>query len=287
MKVFAASEYYRQFIDADMMGECDVERFANGELHVVVATEVTGQDCVVVGSLAPPDSQLFSVLMLADALKQAGARTTTAYLPYLGYGRQDKPAPGESGGIALVGRLLRAAGIDKVITVDVHSSLDRQQIGLPLVSLSPGLLFAPSIIEMGWQNATVLAPDEGAVGRAEDLASRIGSGSSPTHLVKRRTDGVQHLEIVGSVGKRVIVIDDILDTGSTLISACELLQNKGVQEILIVVTHGLFTGEAWRRLFSLGVTGLLVSNSCSEALQQAHALVRPIVVPSQFWIEKG
>lgn len=282
MKVFAINSYHQRFVDQDMLGECEVARFANGELHVTVTSDVAGQDCAVVGSLAPPDEQLLSVLMLADALKQAGARTIEVYLPYLGYGRQDKPTPGESG-VALVGKLLNAAGIESVTTIDVHSPLDRRLIGLSLNSLSAAALFASSIIEMGWEKAIIVAPDKGAMERAEDLASRIGSDTSPTHLVKQHIDGVKHLELVGSVGERVIIVDDILDTGGTLVSACELLQTKGVKEILVVVTHGLFTGDAWQRLFSLGVANLLVSDSCPAALQQNHPQIRPVAIPVQFW----
>lgn len=283
MMVFAVSPYYERFVESlcvrsllFVTGKSVTERFPGGELHTVVREDVRGKNCLVVGSAAPPDEQLLTLLMLSDALIENGARAVYAWLPFLGYARQDKPGKGESHGIALVGRLLRAAGVAGVVSLDVHSRLDEKLFGLPIVSLSPADLFAPYIRSLGWEDAVFVAPDEGAVQRTKACAAAASAAHPVAHLVKRHVDGILHLEVVGRVGQRAILVDDIIDTGQTLISACALLGKKGVRTLAVAVTHGLFSGAKWRRLFELGVKQLLVSDSCPEIVRQTHPNVRII-----------
>lgn len=280
MKVFAASDYYQRFVrplcesGADMAaGAAEVKRFPNGEMHAIVHENVEGDACLVAGSVAPPDEQLLALLSLADALGRNGAASVHAFLPYLGYARQDKFGSGESGGIALIGSLLKAAGITQVISFDIHSNRDKNLIGIPLSSLSPAPVFSASLAKAGWFNPTVVAPDEGALRRTTKLARTLGITSPTPYLVKRRFDGIVHLDLVGTVSDKVILVDDIIDSGRTLISACQLLRGKGVREIAVAVTHGLFTGDTWKELFDLGVQALYVSDSCPEASRQDHPKV--------------
>ena len=284
MKVFAASDYYKRFVkplcrmSPDLSpGKAEILRYPNGEMHAVVHEDVLEQDCLLIGSVAPPDGQLLGVLTLADAIKHRGARLIQTFLPYLGYARQDKPRLGESSGIMFVGSLLKAAGISKVITIDIHSELAVRLLGIPAASPSAAPLFAPAIRDLSWGDVSIVAPDEGAVGRCRAAAETLGLGRRPpAHLVKKRIDGVQHLELVGEVGKQVLIIDDIIDTGKTLVSACSILKNKGVEDIAIAVTHGLFTGLAWKQLFELRVRALFVSDSCPETAKQWYPAVHVI-----------
>jgi ribose-phosphate pyrophosphokinase len=283
--IFAASDYYLRFAmrihnaySGTTIGKVKIGRFPNGELHASVLQDVTNRDCMIVGSTAPPDEQLLILVTLADTLKRAGARIIHAFIPYLGYSRQDATVRGESGGIALVGALLRSSGIDSVMTIDVHSDKNKQLIGLPLTTLSPADLFAPYIRKLGWDDAVFVAPDKGAQERTRLLAHAVGNTRPITYLVKTHSDGVRHLDLIGTVSSRVILVDDILDTGQTLVSACELLIKQGVQEIVVVVTHGLFTEKAWGRLFSLGVTKLFVSDSCQKTEKQKNPDIEVVPV---------
>ena len=283
MKVFAASDYYKRFVRPlcksspdTVAGKSEVMRFPNGEMHAIVYEDVDGEDCLIIGSVAPPDEQLLALLTVASALKRGGAMSVNAFLPYLGYGRQDKFSEGESGGIALIGSLLKAAGVDEVITIDTHSDLDGHLIGLPLISLSPAQLFISVISQLGWDDITIVAPDQGAKGRAQKVASLIHTKFPLAYLVKQRTNGIFHFELVGKVSSRVVIVDDIIDSGRTLVSACNVLREHGVQEIIVAVTHGLFTNEAWKRMFGLGVKTIFVSDSCPEALAQNHPGVQVI-----------
>ena len=235
-------------------GTFRIARFENGELHARVDTSVTAQCCVVLGSIAPPDEQLLSVLLLAHTLKKEGAKQVTAVLPYLGYARDDKDKPGQSLATAWIGSLIRASGCDQVITVDVHSEKTKQLFPVPLISLSPAKVFAEAIARYGLADSTLVAPDQGAISRCEAVRAAAGMSSKTAYFEKHRTEtGIINTGPIGEVGRRVVIIDDILDTGGTLVSACEQLSRTGVEEIEVVATHGLFTGTRWKDLYDLGV----------------------------------
>lgn len=283
MKIFTSSDYYKRFVrplcksSPDIVaGKSEVMRFPNGEIHAMVYEDVNDEECLVIGSVAPPDEQLLALLTLANTLKRNGAVSVRAFLPYLGYARQDKFKTGESGGIALIGSLLRAAGVDEVVAIDTHSKLDQKLIGLPLISLSPASIFAPAIHDLGWSNVTIVAPDEGALARAQAIADTLGSTRPVAHLAKIHVDGIVHLDLAGEVSSHAVIVDDIIDSGRTLVSACNVLREHGVQEIAVAVTHGLFTNGAWKRIFGLGVRALFVSDSCPEAAAQKHPGVQII-----------
>jgi ribose-phosphate pyrophosphokinase len=127
------------------LGDCSFERFSNGELYLRLNEDVEGRACAVFGSLAPPDEQMLNVLLLAHTLTREGARRVVAVLPYLGYARQDQADPGQSLGAAWAGALLEAAGVQAVVTVDVHSREAVECLSLPIVSLSPAGDFAAAL----------------------------------------------------------------------------------------------------------------------------------------------
>ena len=245
------------------LGKFKVARFENGELYAKLEGPVRGEHCLVLGTIAPPDEQILSLLLLAHTLKKEGANKVSALVPYLAYTRQDKDKPRESLATAWTGSLLKYSGIDQLITVDVHSERDRQLFPFPLVSVSTAELFAETMSNQGLTNATIVAPDNGAIYRCEAVKRAGGMPVSLTpYFEKKRTEkGIVHSGLVGRIGARAVIIDDMLDTGGTLVSACEKLKEAGVQEIHILVTHGLFTGSYWTRLWSLGVTRIFCTDT--------------------------
>ncbi len=260
------------------LAPCEFARFSNGELYVRLGAPVAGRVCGVLGSLAPPDEQMLSVLLLAHTLRREGARRVVALLPYLGYARQDRADPGQSLGIRWVGDLLRAAGVDRVLTVDVHS-LEATRMPVPLDSLSPAGLFGDVLLDLGVADLTIVAPDEGALERCEQVRRAAGVDRPLAYLRKRRdADGVTHSALVGNVEQRVAIVDDILDTGRTLLSACAELRRAGVGEIVVLATHGLFTGEGWRELPALGVRRIYTTDSVPSARDRAGAITEVLPV---------
>ena len=264
------------------LGRFQVARFENGELHVEVETRCTAEHCVVLGSIAPPDEQLLSTLLLAHTLKKEGASKVTAVLPYLGYARHDKDKPGQSIATAWAGSLVKASGCDEVITVDAHSEKTKRLFPVPLVSLSPAAVFAEAMTRYGLARATVVAPDEGAIGRCE--AVRTAAGMAPgkvPYFEKRRTEtGIIHAGPIGEVGRQAVIVDDILDTGGTLVSACEKLSATGVEEVDVMVTHGLFTGTRWKDLYRFGVKRIFCTDSVPLPVGvDGDGIVRLSIIP--------
>ena len=246
------------------IGEFELARFENGELHATVHTSVAFEHCILLGSITPPDEQLLSTLLLAHTLRKEGAGRLTALLPYLAYSRQDKDKPGESLAAALTGRLLEAAGFGQVITLDVHSEIDKQLFPIPLISLETAALFGDAIRKHKLTEATIVAPDNGAMARSKAVqrAAGLPEGDIPYFEKQRIGTGIAHVGPIGKVGAQAVIVDDILDTGTTLVSACQKLVEAGVQEMYIMVTHGLFTGDRWRELWRLNVKRIF----CTDAV---------------------
>jgi len=184
-------------------------------------------------------------------------------LPYLAYSRQDKDKPGESLGTAWVGALLKSSGIDQVLAVDVHSERDKQLFPIPLISLSTASLFAGALKKYRLTDATIVAPDNGAISRCEDVkrAAEMPMSETP-HFEKKRTEkGIIHYGPASKVGAKAVFVDDMIDTGGTLVSACQKLRSVGAEEIYILVSHGLFTGSSWTQLWSLGVKRIFCTDT--------------------------
>lgn len=254
-------------------------RFPDGELWVELDGPIAGEECTVLGSLAPPDEQMLSTLMLADTLKREGARRVVALLPHLGYARQDSAQAGRSFGAAWAGALLAAAGIDEVVTVDIHSSAAQACFPVPVVSLSPAPLFAAELRRGSLVGLTVVAPDEGAIERCRAVADAAGLAAPVAHLRKHRTaEGVVHTELVGEVGPRAVIVDDILDTGGTLLSACAQLRRAGVEEISIMATHGTLSGERWRDLPAAGARRIQLTDTVPNVRARAGDTVEVLSV---------
>lgn len=263
-------------------GKFCAKRFENGELHVEIGTQVAGEHCLILGSIAPPDGQMLSTFLLAHTLKKEGAKRVTAILPYLAYARHDKNKPGESLATAWIAELARASGIDQVIAVDAHSERARALFSIPVTSLSPAEIFAEALAGCGLTGATIVAPDEGAIARCQAVrtALRLAAAEIPYYQKHRTATGITHAGLIGRVARQVVIVDDILDTGGTLLSACEKLVEAGVDDISIMVTHGLFTGDRWKKLWQLGVRRILCSDTVPlPADVDASSIVMLSVVP--------
>lgn len=254
-----------------------VKRFPNGELHADVPAHVEGRRCVVVGSISPPPGNLERVTLLTHALHRAGAGRIAVLLPYLAYARQDRARPTESLGLAWVGALLRAGGVDEVVCVDVHSEVAGEVLGLPVTSLSPARLLAGALRRDWREGVTFVAADEGAIVRCTAVADAAGTGGPIVWARKRRTAaGVESLGIEGRPGRRALIVDDILDTGATLVSCVRQLRRAGVQEVGVVATHALFTGELWRTLPREGVQRLWITDTILPRRRPPGVRVVPV-----------
>lgn len=258
-------------------GAWSAERFHNGELQIVLDTPVCGEDAVVLGTLAPPDERMLAALLLCDTLRKEGACTVTLAAPYLAYMRQDKEEAGKSQAAPWVGAQLEASGVTQVVTVDIHSERAAELVPVPVVSLSPAEIFAAEIKRLGWQGAMLVAPDEGAIERCEDVRREAGIVDPVAYMHKERTPAGVHGTLHGETGRRAVVVDDILDTGSTLVACCEALWTTGTEDIIVMVTHGLFTGDGWQRLWSLGVSQICCTDTVPLAVRDERIRVLSVL----------
>lgn len=236
-------------------GGFSINRFSNQEIYVSLNSEVANQDCLILGSISPPEQNLFSLLLLADTLKKQEALSTTVCLPYLSYGRADRDEYNKSLTIKWIGRLFKASSVDKLITFEAHSQLDQKLFPIPLISISTSEIFAKQIIKLSLEKYSLVSPDEGAIDLCQVTANLINSAQPIAYFKKKRDKkGIIHSTLIGKVRPQVIILDDILDTGATLLSCTSQLAKVGVNNIVIMVTHGLFTGSKWKKLWQNNVT---------------------------------
>lgn len=263
---FPPYEYFAKGLinnNLGVRGRFSLERFPNKELHLSLHDSVEKKNCLLIGSLNPPEVNLFSFLVLAHTLKKEGAQKVSAFIPYLSYSRHERKEPRKSQIASLVGNLLQASGIDDVFTFDLHSPLLNSLFPIPIFSISTATVFAHEIQKMAYESYTIVAPDQGAIRRCQEVASCLGTSTKEIAWVSktRINKGVSHSVLHGNVQKKTLIIDDILDTGKTLISCCSKLLEYGVLEIVIMVTHGIWTGNEWQNLWNLGVQRIYCTNT--------------------------
>lgn len=262
---------FRSLVEGVERGRWTLGRFADGELHARLHVDVRDRACAIVGTLAPPDRRTLAVPLLAHTLRRAGARRVTAVLPYLGYARQDRAAPGTSLGLDWALTLLEACGVDDVVTLDIHNP--DVPLPLPVRSRSAAALLAGALDPVDLADATVVAPDDGALRRARALAD--AAGIAPLVVLHKRRDaaGVVHSAASECPTRSAVIVDDILDTGATLISGCRWLRDAGTERITILVTHAVLSGTRWRELPALGVRRIVATDSLPGARRRGAGIV--------------
>lgn len=240
-------------------------RYQNGELYLSDCPSTNGEEVFLFGSFSPPDENVLKTLLAAHTLKREGAKKVTVVIPFAAYMRHDKVKPGLGLTTAFLGEMIQAASIDEIITMDLHSETDRDLISVPILSLSPATAFAKEIQARNISDATFVAPDNGAVHRCEAVLKALKQQESVTYFEKSRgVDGMTMSKPIGAVSKRCILVDDQLDTGTTLVHACKQLREFGAKEILIFISHGLFNGKEWKKLKTSGVKEIIVTDSVDQ-----------------------
>jgi ribose-phosphate pyrophosphokinase len=220
----------------------NTKKFADQELKVKINKALYAQEIVIVQSTAQPvNDNLMELLLIADAAKKAGCISVTAIIPYFGYGRQDK-ASGKDSAIAtnLVARLIEESGIDKIITLDMHSERLKDFFKIEIVNVDLSDLFVNVLSKQ--VNSIVVSPDIGGLLRANTLATKLGTDVIIMNK-KRNAEGKCFISDISAdvVGKNCIILDDIADTGNTLYAAAELLNRMGVHSINACITHAVFS----------------------------------------------
>ncbi len=244
----------------------EVRRFADDEIFVEVKENVRGEDVFLIQSTGyPTNDNLMEMLILIDTLKRASAARITAVIPYYGYARQDrKPGPRTPISAKLVANLITQAGADRALCVDLHAGQIQGFFDIPTDNLFAAPVMAADIqSRYGDKQLMVVSPDVGGVVRARALAKRLHD--APLAIVDKRREraGVsEFMNIIGDVkGQCCILIDDIIDSGGTLVNAAEALLDQGALEVIAYISHGVLSGKAVERVENSKLTELVITDS--------------------------
>ena len=256
--------------------KCSVRRFADMEIFVEIQENVRGADVFVIQSTSfPTNDHLMELLIITDALRRSSARRITAVIPYFGYARQDRRASGRTPILAkLVANLITHAGADRVLTLDLHAGQIQGFFDIPTDNL-----FAAPVMErdikarMELDKLMVVSPDVGGVVRARALAKRIDAPLAIVDKRRERAGESEVMNVIGDVkGRTCILIDDIIDSGGTLVNAAEALLERGAKDVLAYITHGVLSGGAVARIASSKLRELVITDSImpTEAVRVAQ-----------------
>ncbi|WP_417246139.1 ribose-phosphate pyrophosphokinase [Celeribacter sp.] len=248
---------------------CDarVERFNDGEIFVEVYENVRGEDMFVVQPTSnPANDNLMELLIITDALRRSSAGRITAVVPYFGYARQDRRTKARTPITAkLVANMMVEAGIERVLTLDLHATQIQGFFDIPVDNLYASPVFALDIkhhFKDGLEDIMVVSPDVGGVARARELAKRIDAPLSIVDKRREKPGEVAEMTVIGNVeGKKCIIVDDLVDTAGTLCKAAELLLEHGAAEVHAYISHGVLSGPAVERVTNSKLSSLVITDS--------------------------
>ena len=265
--------------------DCTVKRFADKEVYVEVHENVRGEDAFIIQSTSyPANDNLMELLILTDALRRSSARRITAVLPYFGYARQDrKSAPRTPISAKLVSNLITQAGANRVLTLDLHAAQIQGFFDIPTDNLTAAPVMVRDIRDnYDVKNVMIVSPDVGGVVRARNVAERIGASLAIVDKRRPRAGVSEVMNIIGDVsGQSCILIDDIVDSGGTLVNAAEALLKAGATAVSAYITHGVLSDGAAERIAKSKLKELVVTDSIdeTEATRSAANIRRLSIAP--------
>ena len=246
------------------LGAAEVSRFSNGEIYVRYLESVRGVDAFVVQTCAEPvNDTLMELLIMIDALKRASAKRITAVMPYYGYSRQDKKTLArEPISAHLVADVITAAGADRVISVDLHAGQIQGFFDFPLDHVTALPLLASYVVQKNLSDLVVVSPDAGRVKVAKRLSDRLHVPMAIMHKRRPEKNVAEIVHVIGEVeGMNCVIIDDMVDTASTMVEAADALKKYGAKEIYACATHPILSGSAAERIELSSIEELVVTNS--------------------------
>lgn len=245
--------------------DASVKKFADKEIFVEIHENVRGEDVFILQSTSfPANDNLMELLILIDAMRRSSARRITAVLPYYGYARQDrKSAPRTPISAKLVANLITEAGANRILTLDLHAPQIQGFFDIPTDNLYAAPVLTRDIAEnYDTSQVMIVSPDVGGVLRARNVANRIGAQLAIVDKRRPRAGVSEVMNIIGDVeGQSCILIDDIVDSGGTLVNAAEALLNAGAKEVSAYITHGVLSGEAPERIAKSRLKELVTTDS--------------------------
>ena len=245
------------------LSKSSMVRFSDGEFEPSFDETVRGADVFLIQSTTPPSDNLMELLLMIDAAKRASAANIIAVMPYFGYARQDKKGkPRVPIGAKLVANLLTAAGVDRIMTMDLHADQIQGFFEVPVDHLYASELFVEDITNLNLPNLIIASPDMGGSKRANAYAKILKSGVVICYKERKEANVIGEMKVLGDVaGKDVVIIDDMVDTAGTLTKAADLMMESGATSVRAYCTHGILSGTAYERLDSSNISELVITNT--------------------------
>lgn len=245
-------------------GRIAIQKFSDGEICPMFLESIRGDFVFLVQSThAPAGDNLIELLLMADAARRASAYKVIAVMPYYGYSRQDrKDKPRVAIGSKLVANMLVAAGVDRVITMDLHAPQIQGYFDIPVDHLDSHAVFIPYIENLKLENLTFAAPDVGATNRIREIANYFNAEMVICDKHRKRANEIASMVVIGDVaGKDIVIIDDICDTGGTLSKSASLLKEKGARSVRALITHPVLSGKAYENIENSVLEELVVCDT--------------------------
>lgn len=268
-KIFSGSAHptFSQEIAKHLDGivsKANVTRFSDGEISVQISESVRGKDIFIVQpTCVPTNDNLMELLIMADAFRRSSASTISAVIPYFGYARQDrKAAPRVPITAKLVANLIQSAGINRIITMDLHAGQIQGFFDIPVDNLYGSIVFTDYVRSKNLKNPIIASPDIGGVARARYFADQLGLDLVIVDKKREKANESEVMNIIGDVkDKDVILVDDIIDTAGTICKAAEMLKKFGASSVMALGTHPVLSGSAIERIHNSVLDEVIVSNS--------------------------
>jgi ribose-phosphate pyrophosphokinase len=262
----SASKYLGEAIAKEFgveLGNVIIQRFSDGEFQPSIEETVRGMDVIIVQSTFPPSDNLMELLLLIDAAKRASAKRIVAVMPYFGLARQDrKDKPRVAIGAKLAANLLTAAGVHRVITMDLHAEQIQGFFEVPVDHLYASTIFVPYLNSLNIPDLLIAAPDTGGTKRANAYAKLLGSDLAICYKQRKVANQVESMTVIGDVqGKNVVIVDDMCDTAGTLCKAAEVMMDNGALSVRAICTHPVLSGQAYERIQDSVLKEVIVTNS--------------------------
>jgi ribose-phosphate pyrophosphokinase len=247
------------------LGKAEVTRFADGEIYVEINENVRGVNCFVVQpTCAPANDNLMELLVMIDALKRASAGSIVAVIPYFGYARQDrKSKPRTPISARLVADLLTAAGVERVLSIDLHAGQIQGFFNIPVDHLyGMPVLLEPLRQRISIDNAVIVSPDAGGVERARAYSKRLGSSLAIIDKRRPAPNVSEVVNIIGDVkGKDAVIVDDMIDTAGTVCAAAQAIKDKGARSVYAIASHGVLSNPAVERIVASPIEELFITDT--------------------------
>ncbi len=267
------------------LGKVDLKTFSNGELYVRYEESVRGCDAFVIQTCSEPiNNNIMELLIMIDALERASAKRISAVIPYYGYSRQDKKTLArEPISARLITDLLAVAGVDRILTMDLHAGQIQGFFSGPMDHLTAVPLLASYISRQDFSDLVIVSPDAGRVKMANKYTDHLGVPMAILHKRRPGHNQAEVLHVIGEVeGKTAVLVDDMIDTAGTLVASSEALIKNGAREVYACATHGLFSGPAKDRLDASPLKKVVVTNTLPIPAERLSGKVEVLSIASIF-----